>query len=28
MIQFIESKGARLTTDQQNTIDSWGHEND
>lgn len=28
MIQFIESKGARLTTEQQNTIDSWGHEND
>jgi hypothetical protein len=28
MIQFIESKGARLTVDQQNTIDSWGHEND
>jgi hypothetical protein len=28
MIQFVESKGARLTTEQQNTIDSWGHEND
>lgn len=28
MIQFIESKGAKLTTDQQNTIDSWSHEND
>ncbi|MBN3848672.1 single-stranded DNA-binding protein [Paraburkholderia sp. Ac-20342] len=28
MIQFIESKGAKLTVDQQNTIDSWSHEND
>ncbi|WP_080398455.1 ERF family protein [Burkholderia pseudomallei] len=28
MIQFIESKGARLSPDQQNTIDSWSHEND
>lgn len=28
MIQFIESKGVRLTVEQQNTIDSWGHEND
>ena len=28
MIQFIESKGAKLTVDQQNTIDSWGHEHD
>lgn len=28
MIQFIESKGAKLTTSQQNTIDSWAHEND
>lgn len=28
MIQFIESKGTKLTVDQQNTIDSWGHEND
>ncbi|CAM8755270.1 Single-stranded DNA-binding protein [Burkholderia pseudomallei] len=28
MIQFIESKGARLSLEQQNTIDSWSHEND
>ncbi|WP_239665307.1 ERF family protein [Burkholderia cenocepacia] len=28
MIQFIESKGARLSPEQQNTIDSWSHEND
>lgn len=28
MIKFIESKGVPLTTDQQNTIDSWSHEND
>ena len=28
MIKFIESKGAKLTVDQQNTIDSWSHEND
>jgi len=28
MIQFIESKGAKLSADQQNTIDSWAHEND
>lgn len=28
MIQFIESKGAKLTVDQQNTIDSWSHEED
>lgn len=26
MIQFIESKGARLTETQQMTIDSWAHE--
>lgn len=26
MIQFIESKGARLTESQQLTIDSWAHE--
>lgn len=28
MIQFIESKGMKLTEAQQNTIDSWSHEND
>lgn len=28
MIKFIESKGTKLTVDQQNTIDSWSHEND
>lgn len=28
MIKFIESKGAKLTVDQQNTIDSWAHEED
>lgn len=28
MIKFIESKGAKLTVDQQNTIDSWSDEND
>lgn len=28
MIQFIESKGAKLTASQQNTIDSWAHEED
>ncbi|WP_213308265.1 ERF family protein [Paraburkholderia sacchari] len=28
MIQFIESKGAPLTQEQKNTIDSWSHEND
>lgn len=26
MIAFIESKGARLTDEQKNTIDSWSHE--
>ncbi|PXW23379.1 ERF family protein [Paraburkholderia caballeronis] len=26
MIKFIESKGAKLTEDQQLTIDSWAHE--
>jgi hypothetical protein len=28
MIQFIESKGARLSESQQLTIDSWAHEQD
>lgn len=28
MIQFIESKGAPLSPNQQTTIDSWSHEND
>ncbi len=28
MIAFIESKGAPLTENQKNTIDSWAHEND
>jgi hypothetical protein len=28
MIKFIESKGEKLTVAQQNTIDSWAHEND
>ncbi len=28
MIKFIESKGAKLTVDQENTIDSWSHEED
>ncbi len=28
MIAFIETRGAPLTDDQKNTIDSWAHEND
>jgi hypothetical protein len=28
LIRFIESKGAPLTVEQKNTIDSWSHEND